>query len=73
MFMYLIPVPESTRPELGWNRQNASVSGLGSLWYAKKGYGFIIKGEPFALWNCNKALKVSTKPALKLPDEGGSD
>nr|GMC47942.1 hypothetical protein Iba_chr01aCG16080 [Ipomoea batatas] len=32
MFMYLILVPESTRPELGWNKQNARVSGRGSLW-----------------------------------------
>nr|GEV39099.1 hypothetical protein [Tanacetum cinerariifolium] len=26
MFMYMIPLPESTRPALGWKRQNANIS-----------------------------------------------
>ena len=73
MFMYLIPLAESTLPALGWNKQNASVSGLGSLWYAKKGYGLIIKGEPVAFWNCSNAFIVSPNPELKLPDDGGSE
>lgn len=73
MFVYLILLPESTRPELGWNRQKASVSGLGSLWYAKKGYGLMAKGEPVFLWNSNKPLIVSEVAGLKAPEEGGSD
>lgn len=73
MLVYLILDPESTRPEFGWNKQKARVSGLGSLRYAKYGYGLMAKGEPVALLKLNNPFSRSAMLGSKLPEDGGSD
>lgn len=73
MFMYVIFVFGSIRPELGWNKQYASVSGLGSSRYAKYGYGLIMNGPPFSDRNCSIGFMNGDRSEWNAPDDGGSD